>query len=188
MKKKQIVGLLLATTMCLAGCSSAAIETDTLSLLGNGTATYTIISDFSKDYYDLEELKTMAQDEVTAYGNGVQITDAVVEEGVLKFQYTFDSLSHYAGFMGTSCYQATVGQALKAGYKSDTKLTSAKDGSTVSMKEASIQECQLLVWNESVAVRCDDNVLYYSSNLTLKGKTDVVPTEGSIGPYYVVYK
>lgn len=188
MKKKQMVGLLLAATMCLSGCGNAAIKTDTLSLSGNGTATYTIISDFTKDYYNLEELTTMAQEEVLAYGSGVQITEAVVEEGMLNFQYTFDSLSHYAAFMGTSCYQATVGQALKAGYKSDTQLISAKDGSSILMKDEAIQGYQLFVWNESVAVRCDGNVLYYSSNLSTSGKRDVVPKEEAGGPYYVIYK
>ena len=188
MKKKQIVGLLLTAVMCLAGCSNAVIETDTLSLSKDGTATYTIISDFSEDYYDLEELKVMAQDEVTAYGSGVQITEAVVEEGVLNFQYAFDSLSHYAGFMETSCYQETVEQAIKAGYKADTHLASAKDGSTILMNDEKIQRHRLFVWNEAVTVRCSGNVLYYSGNLRLKGKTDVVPKEGSSGPYYVVYK
>ena len=188
MKKKQIVGLLLTAVMCLAGCSNAVIETDTLSLSKDGTATYTIISDFSEDYYDLEELKVMAQDEVTAYGSGVQITEAVVEEGVLNFQYTFDTLSHYAGFMETSCYQETVEQAIKAGYKADTHLASAKDGSTILMNDEKIQRHRLFVWNEAVTVRCSGNVLYYSGNLRLKGKTDVVPKEGSSGPYYVVYK
>lgn len=188
MKKKQIVGLLLTAVMCLAGCSNAVIETDTLSLSKDGTATYTIISDFSEDYYDLEELKVMAQDEVTAYGSGVQITEAVVEEGILNFQYAFDSLSHYAGFMETSCYQETVEQAIKAGYKADTHLASAKDGSTILMNDEKIQRHRLFVWNEAVTVRCSGNVLYYSGNLRLKGKTDVVPKEGSSGPYYVVYK
>lgn len=188
MKKKQIVGLLLTAIMCLAGCGNAVIQTDTLSLLKDGTATYTIISDFSEDYYDLEELKVMAQEEVTAYGSGVQITEAVVEEGVLNFQYTFDTLSHYAGFMETACYQSTVEQAIKAGYKSDTHLASAKDGNTILMNDEKIQRHQLFVWNEAVAVRCSGNVLYYSGNLKLKGKTDVVPKEGSSGPYYVVYK
>ena len=188
MKKKQIVGLLLTAVMCLAGCGNAVIQTDTLSLLKDGTATYTIISDFSEDYYDLEELKVMAQEEVTAYGSGVQITEAVVEEGVLNFQYTFDTLSHYAGFMENACYQSTVEQAIKAGYKSDTHLASAKDGNTILMNDERIQRHQLFVWNEAVTVRCSGNVLYYSGNLKLKGKTDVVPKEGSLGPYYVVYK
>ena len=188
MKKKQIVGLLLTAVMCLAGCDNAVIQTDTLSLSKDGTATYTIISDFSEDYYDLEELKVMAQEEVTAYGSGVQITEAVVEEGVLNFQYAFDPLSHYAGFMETTCYQGAVEQAIKAGYKSDTHLASAKDGSTILMNDERIQRHQLFVWNEAVTVRCSGNVLYYSGNLKPNGKTDVVPKEGSSGPYYVVYK
>ena len=188
MKRKPIIGLLVAAILCLTGCGSTVIETDTLTLSDNGTATYTIISDFSEAYYDLEELKSMAQAEVTAYGTGVTITGAVVEEGVLNFQYTFDSLSHYAAFMQTSCYHAMVSQALKEGYKPDTKLYSAKDGSSIQMNDKSLSDYQLFVWNESVAVRCDGNVLYHSSNLTTNGKKDVQPAENSTGPYYVIYK
>lgn len=188
MKKKQIIGLLLVAMMCLTGCSEAVIETDTLSLSGNGTATYTIISDFSKDYYDLEELKEMAQEEVLAYGTGVQITEAIVENGKLNFQYTFDSLAHYTGFMETTCYQSSVEQALKNGYKSDTQLFSAKDGNTILMNDSSIQDYKLFVWNESVAVRCNGTVLYCSGNLSASGKTDAIPKEGANGPYYVIYK
>ena len=174
--------------MCLAGCGNAAIKTDTLSLLKDGTATYTIVSDFSEDYYDLEELKMMAQEEVTAYGSGVQITEAMVEEGVLHFQYDFESLSHYAGFMETTCYQGTVEQVIKNGYKPDAQLTSAKDESIVLMSDEAVQECQVFIWNEEVAVRCSSKVLYYSGNLKLNGRTDVIPKEGSSGPYYVAFK
>ena len=190
MKKNQILGLLLAVVLVLAGCgSSAEIKVDTLSILADGAATYTIVSDFSESYYNVEELKMMAQKEVDAYGTGVHITGAEVANGVLNFQYTFDALSHYAKFMETSCYKSTVANALTNGYKADTKLTSAKNsGSTVSMNDESIRTRNLFVWNESVAVRCDGNVLYYSENLSMINKTDVQPKEGSVGPYYVVCK
>ena len=188
MKKTRILGLLFAVVLCIVGCgSSAEIKVDTLSISGNGAATYTIISDFSEPYYNLEELKSMAQKEVEAYGTGVQISSAEVTDGVLKFQYTFDSLSHYSRFMETSCYQGTVAAALANGYKADTKLTSAKGGS-LTMSDSSIRERNLFIWNEEVAVRCDGSVVCYSENLSLSGKTDVQPKEGSVGPYYVVYK
>lgn len=188
MKRKPIIALLLAAILCLTGCGSTVIETDTLTLLEDGTATYTIISDFTEDYYDLEELKRMAQEEVTAYGAGVTITQALVEEGVLNFQYTFESLSHYAAFMQTACYHAKVSQALKDGYKSDTMLYSAKDGSEIQMNDKSLSGYNLFVWNEAVAVRCDGNVLYHSANVSVKGKKDVQPVADSTGPYYVIYK
>ena len=190
MKKNRILGLWLVMVLFLAGCgSSTAIQVDTLSISDAGTATYTIISEFSKTYYDVEELKNMAQKEVEAYGSGVQISSVEVTNGVLNFQYTFDSLSHYAKFMDTSCYKSTVAGALSNGYKADTKLVSAKNSSsTVNMNDSSIRERNLFIWNEDVAVRCDGNVLYFSENLSLKGKTDVQPKEGSTGPYYVVYK
>lgn len=188
MKKKQIAGLLLAVMMCLTGCSGGTIETDTLSLSKDGTATYTIISDFSEDYYNLDELKEMAEEEIAEYGSGVQITEAVVEEGVLNFQYAFDSISHYAGFMGTTCYQGTVEQALRAGYKTSTMLTSAKNGSSIQINDSGLGAYHLFIWNEQVAVRCTGDVLYYSSNLKTSGKRDVIPTEESTGPYYVIYK
>ena len=190
MKKNQILWLFLAVVLCLAGCGSieTEIKVNTLGISDDGTATYTIVSDFSQPYYDVDELKEMAQEEIDTYGTGVQIGSAVVTDGVLNFQYTFTSLSHYAKFMETSCYQATVTAALSNGYRADTKLISAKNGSTTTMNDASIRQRNLFVWNEDVAVRCDGNVLYYSENLSLTGKTDVQPLEGSVGPYYVVYK
>ncbi len=189
MKKKTMVGLILAVVMCLAGCGSTSeIKTDTLSISGEGSATYTIISDFSDPSYDLNELLQMAQGEVQEYGTGVQITEAAVEEGVLHFVYNFHSLSDYAEFMDTSCFYGTVAQALKEGFKADTKLLAAKDGSSVSIGGEELGKYQLFVWNEEVAVRCDGKVLYYSDNLKLDGKNDVKPAEEALGPYYVIYK
>ena len=188
MKKKLIIGLLLASMMSLTGCSRVPIERDTLSLSKDGTATYTIISDFSEYYYDLEELKEMAAEEITQYGTGVQITEAVVEEGVLTFVYSFDTLSDYASFMNTKCFQGTVEKAMKEGYKQDTVLTSVKDGHTIQVKDLGTGSYQMFIWNENVAVRCNGNVLYYSSNLSVSGKRDVVPLAESAGPYYVIYK
>ena len=188
MKKKTIVGLILGTAMCLTGCGEAVIETDTLSISRDGNALYTIISDFSDPAYDLNELLSMAQEEVQDYGTGVQITNAVVEEGILNFNYAFDSLSDYAEFMDTSCFHGTVAQALQEGFKSGTELLSAKGGSTVTIGDEALQKYQLFVWNEEVAVRCDGNVLYYSENLKLTGKKDVQPAGESTGPYYVIYK
>ncbi len=187
MKKKFILGLLLSAILGLAGCGSRVIETDTLSLSKDGTASYTIVSDFSKPYYDLEELKTMAAREIAQYGSGVQISEAIVEEGTLHFSYTFDTLSGYAGFMETSCYQGTVAQALREGYKSDTVLNAVK-GSKVTMKDLDNDKHHLFIWNESIAVRCTGNVLYFSDNLSTSGKKDVVPKGDSTGPYYVIYK
>lgn len=188
MNKKQLVVFLTAVVLCLAGCGSTVTDTDTLSVKKDGSAVYTIVSDFPEAYYDLEELKEMAEAEVSAYGAGVQITEAAVEEEVLHFQYAFTSLTDYASFMETACYHGTVGQALSAGYKADTVLTSAKDGGSKKISNDALKDYQLFIWNEPVAVRVDGKVLYYSSNLTVKNKTDVAPNAEAAGPYYVIYK
>jgi len=188
MKKMTIVVIALVAAMCLAGCSEVAIERDTLSILEDGTASYTIISDFSDPSYNLNELLDMAQEEVQNYGDGVVITEAVVEKGVLNFVYTFGSLSDYADFMSTSCFYGTVAQALQEGFKSDTQLISAKDRSTVSIGSDKLKKYRLFVWNEAVSVRCDGNVLYHSANLKVSDKTDVHPASDAAGPYYVIFK
>ena len=190
MKKGRILAFLVLLIFCMTGCGNddPAIEKDTLSVFRKGTASYTIISEFAESYYDVEELKNMAQEEINTYGVGVEISNAEVKDGLLNFQYTFTSLAHYAGFMKTSCYQGTVSSALSNGYKSDTRLVSAKNTSTIAMNDKSIQDRHLFVWNETINVRCDGDVLYYSENLTLINKTDVQPKDGSAGPYYVVYK
>lgn len=189
MKKKPYILLALSAAICLTGCGSeAAIETDTLALSKSGTAAYSILSDFSKDYYDLEELKALAEEEITEYGTGVSISQANVEEGMLHFQYTFDTLSDYASFMDTRCYSATVAKALKDGYKSTTEVVSVKDGTVKTLGDEKLSEYHLFIWNEDIAVRCSGKVLYHSSNLTLLNKTDVQPVEDATGPYYVIYK
>lgn len=188
MKRKQIVGLIVAAAMCFGGCGSAEVTRDTLVMNPGGNLTYTIISDFTDPAYDLDELTQLAQQEVTGYGQGVQISSAVVEEGILTFRYTFDSFAHYAAFMDTSCYQSSVAEALRNGYKQDTKLISAKDGKSVALKELAIEGYKLFIWNEKIPVKCDGRVLYYSSNLKLTGKKEVAPKEDVIGTYYVIYK
>ena len=190
MKRNRILGLMLLMILLLVGCgNSAEVKENTLILSDEENVSYVIISDFSEPYYNLDELKVMAQKEIDTYGSGVQIGSTEVTDGVLNFQYVFDSLSHYAKFMETSCYKSSVSNALANGYKADTKLVSAKNSSsTITMNDRSIGERNLFVWNENIAARCDGNVLYYSENLTLTGKTDVKPKDGSVGPYYVVYK
>ena len=189
MKKGRILAVLLLLIFCMTGCGNdPVIEKDTLSVFRKGTASYTIISEFAEPYYNVEELKAMAQKEIDTYGAGVEISNAEVQNGILNFQYTFASLAHYSGFMKTSCYQGTVTAALANGYKSDTRLISAKGENTITMNEKSIRERNLFVWNEAINVRCDGNVLCYSENLSLINKTDVQPKDGSTGPYYVVYK
>lgn len=189
MKKQPYILLALSTVLCLIGCGrEAALETDTLALSKSGTAAYSILSDFSKDYYDLEELKALAAEEIAEYGTGVLVSQANVEEGVLHFQYTFDTLSDYAAFMDTKCYNATVSKALKDGYRSTTEVLSVKDGTVKTLGDETLGEYHLFIWNEDIAVRCTGRVLYHSSNLTALNKTDVQPVEGSAGPYYVIYK
>lgn len=189
MKKKAYILLTLSAVICLTGCGSgAAIETDTLALSKSGTAAYSILSDFSKDYYDLEELKALAEEEIAEYGTGVSVSEASVEEGILHFQYTFDTLSDYASFMDTKCYNATVSTALKNGYKSTTEVCSVKDGTVKTLGDETLGDYHLFIWNEDIAVRCTGKVLYHSENLTLLNKTDVQPVEDATGPYYVIYK
>lgn len=189
MKKRTVAGLILAAAIgCLSGCGTADIDRDTLSLSKEGTATYTILTDFSEPEYDLEELMDMAEAEVTAYGAGVEITKSDLEEGRLHFEYTFDSLRDYADFMDTSCYMGTVAQAGQNRYHLSAQMTSVKDGREYAIDVESMGDYNIFIWSEAVAVRCDGEVLYYSSNLEAVSKVDAAPLSDSTGPYYVIYK
>lgn len=186
--KKTFAWLVVAVSICLTGCSEKIIQRDTLSLLEDGKASYTIVTDFSDPSYNLNELLDMARDELSDYGAGVSITEAVVENGVLRFVYTFDSLSVYADFMDTSCFYGTVSQALKEGFKPDTQLYSVKDYKAVNIGNQKLKKLKLLVWNENISVRAEGNVLYHSENLKVTDKTDAHPITNAEGPYYVIFK
>ena len=72
---KRIEGILVSICLLfvfLTGCGEVSLQSGTnLQLEKDGSVMVTYIEEFSSDYYDLEELKKMNEEEVNAYNTKV---------------------------------------------------------------------------------------------------------------------
>lgn len=192
MKTKYILTALLAAAVVMMwGCTTASLEAvsqDTIELKDDQSLTYTIVTDFDEDYYDVDELTAMAEEETEKSGLGIRVGSAFVTDDVISFTYEMDSADDYQTFMETSCYLGTIATALSDSYKLQVTVTSVKDQTQSILADVSHTGYSLFIWNEIIAVRCPGKVMYYSTNLELTDDYDVVPAADSTGPYFVVYK
>ncbi|MCD7738549.1 MAG: hypothetical protein LUH58_05865 [Lachnospiraceae bacterium] len=192
MKTRPVLAALLAAIVLItSGCgtvSQEAVSQDTIELAKDGSLNYTIVADFDETYYDVDELKDMAEEETLDSGLGIRVGSAEVTDSVLSFTYEIDSAADYQTFMETSCYLGTIASAFSDSYKLQVTVTSVKDQSQLTLADVSHTDYSLFIWNEIIAVRCPGKVMYYSTNLELTDDYDVVPVSDSTGPYFVVYR
>lgn len=195
----------LLMTGLFAGCGkSLEADRDTVYIQKKGTVIGAAISDFDKDYYDEEELKTFVDEKVQQYQdahgkNSVKIDDFSVEEGVAKLYIKYGSYEDYQEFNDVTLFSGTVPQALAAGYKFDAEFTEIKDGKAggnVDNKTVVDTDYKVVILSEKVDVKVDGTIQYMSSEYTtLKDKDTVsiqLPEEVEDGEelslVYVVYK
>ena len=206
-KLKQAARLTALLSLCfimLAGCGRsgvpAAITVPTISVSDKGAVTSYLVSDFDKDYYDIDELHSMAEEEAAQYNsshNAPQDSPYVSVESVemasdksaravvtMKFKNT----EAYGGFNGTTLYYGTIAQAHEEGFDLDVELVSVKDGASVGRKEIyDMSARHILIINEKLNVVCPKKPLYISKGAVLNsdGTVDLTQTEGSA---YIILK
>lgn len=206
-KLKQAARLTALLSLCvimLAGCgrsgAPAAITVPTISVSDKGAVTSYLVSDFDKDYYDIEELDSMAKEEAAQFNsshNAVPDSPFVSVESVemasdgsarAVVTMKFKDAESYGEFSGTTLYYGTIAQAHEEGYDLDVELVSAKDGASIGRKEIyDMSTRHILILNEKVNVVCPKKPLYISKGAVIgsDGTVDLTQTEGSA---YIILK
>lgn len=123
--------MLTAGFLFLAGCGGAAKVPDTvkqnsLIIRKDGSVTAHIVDVFDKDYYKLEDLSLMAQNEVARYNKDRQgENNAVTLLNIGKVEdsansvivsYEFQNAQTYTDYTDNILFYGTVEEAVKAGY------------------------------------------------------------------------
>lgn len=179
---------MLLTTVLLAGCGSVAKapeETVQNSLIidKDGTVVSHMVDVFDKSYYDLEELKQMAVEEIAAYNTANQVgTTAPVSLKEVKktpssmavVSYNYDSLATYGDYNNRTCFYGTVEEAKAAGYNFDVlnqvMFNANADNSIVSsqLNESKMQKKHVILLDEKTLVYCPYKVYYTSENAVVR--------------------
>lgn len=195
-RKQRLAVLLVAilAVLTLAGCGGAelpeAVEQSSLQISSKGMVTSWLVSDFDKDYYNVNELTSMAVDEAITYNLAHPLEDgreAVVVETAETFSggkkvrlgMSYVDCDTYADYNGEILFYGTVAEAVQRGYDFNTRVKSvAEDGEALSGTDIKLDGSkQLLITNARTNVYCPRKVTYVSEQVTLNSDGSVNTTQ-----------
>lgn len=173
MKKVGILtALLLVMTLCACGGQNPEkIGSTTVYVMNDGSIEATYVEDFSQPQYDMEELQTMADEEILAYNTKVgedkiAMTFFEVEGNIAKMQMTFTDDEAYREFNNEIVFVGTVAEALEEGYDLNVSLSNPLDAEDVIGEHEllEMQDSNIVIVENAVRVRIESKILYMSTD------------------------
>lgn len=188
--KKIIAWTVACLSLCamFTGCgtgkdANVPIISNTLEVTADGHLIAYIVEDFDKDYYDINELKTMVDQEVAAYNQAkaalvneagqspiTVINVMMAEDGSKKavVELDFANAAVYTDYMGVEAFWGTVAQAVEKGYVLDGMLKSVKnDEPFIGETLKKSQDNMILIIKDAVTVRTYNTVQFLSKNASI---------------------
>lgn len=194
---KQIL-MIIAAACLMSGCGSvgkSAPEGNSVCIQKNGEITQTIVEQFERNYYDVEELKAMMQDKIALFSDGAEniVCESVEEtDGNIVVKMVYKSGTDYTDFNNRELFCGTVAQAYAQGYS--LKNIQSENGTDIGDEEiAALSDNHILIIQtaaaEELRVNVYDKILYTSGNVTVSGKKDaVIPTGEEEALSYIVFQ
>ncbi len=179
--KRMAAAAVLACALILTGCGKEKTpEMDTVSIQTDGSIRQTIIGQFEKHYYDVDELSSMAKEKAGRYSDGAEeiVCESVEnQDGKIVIQMVYQSGEDYTRFNNREFFCGTVAEACAQGYSFGGMV--GKDGDSIAEDEiTSAGDNQVVIVQTKPGEELDVNVyrkiLYVSGDITRSGKTDAV--------------
>lgn len=188
---KRIEGVWISICLLLlflTGCGEVTLQSGTnLELERDGGVMVTYIEEFPSDYYDLDELIQMNQEEVDAYNtkagrNAVEIISTETDGNTVTLSMHYKKVDDYGNMNGGFMYHGTVAQGQNAGYHFDDSFVDAKTGEKAAVMDwENLQDHHLIVAkgpteDYSAAIHTYKKIVYATENVTVSedGKTAVI--------------
>ena len=176
MRKLRTVLLLgcMASFICACGLGNK-VDTNTVAFDKNGEVTETIVEDFSQPYYDIEELKTDIQAEISQYNAKAGSEDAVelgdvelTDEKVIYVEMEFKSSADYKAFNEKELFWGTVADAYGAGYEFASMRDVSQEGIVLSAKDVLEKgDMHIVILEEAQQVIVPGKIAYTSDGVSL---------------------
>lgn len=180
--RRMIAGLLFGVAI-LTGCGGGAkvpdtVESSSLIIEKDGQITAHVVDTFDKDYYDLDGLKDMAEEDLKNF-NDAQSSDAAVtlervemvpESSDVVVTYRFPGTDAYGKFTGSNLYFGTIGEAADAGYDFDGinqmlfSVTGDKSMVSSDLLKSGMDKKHVILLEEGTRVYCPYKVALISEN------------------------
>ncbi len=170
------VSILITVFLMFALCACAEqkpedIGTTTVYVRNDGSIIATYVEDFSQSYYDMAELQSDTEANITSYnasnGEGkVEMTFFAVEGNVAKMQMEFADAKTYTDYIGEDVFCGTVAEALEQGYELKFSLHNPANADDVIGEHEllAMQDSNIIIVENALRVRSESKILYMSSD------------------------
>lgn len=185
----------LFIVFALSACSEAKEEEyaeTTLRVEKKGKVHETIVSSFTKDYYDLNELTGEFTKSVSDYNTSIGSEEIKLGDIKLKGSDVFVDLnftgpSDYESFIGEKLFVGTIGEAYDNGYTMDVTLKGVENGDKISKVQImGMPDKTIIILSEHVRVKTFRDIAYVSANVDVIGERDARVLSESDGLAYIV--
>lgn len=170
--------LWVMTAACvLTGCGQLnAADANRLSVKKDGSIEQTIVEQFERNYYDINELKAMAEEKIAQSDlDDKEIVCNEMEEknGKVIVKMTYQTGDAYTNFNHRELFYGTVAEAADRGYSFRDAVT--KEGTDISTEQlAEVSDKYVVVLQtkeeEDMEVEVYGKILYTSGNVLLSDK------------------
>lgn len=196
MIKKITIIFAVFVSILLAGCASDEedYEETTLTVQKRGKVSESIVESFSKDYYDIEELKGEFTRSVDDYNNAIGGEEIKLKKIELKDQKVYVDLdftgpSDYESFVGESLFVGTISDAYDNGYSMDVVLKGVDAGDKISKVQImGMKDSNIVILSEHVRVNTYRDIAYVSANVDLIDERSARVLSESDGLAYLILK
>ena len=167
------------TILGLTACGKETVGVSTVSVDKTGKVSSVLYENFDKDYYSLDELKAMADEEISGYNSEydeprITLSDLQIfeEESVVKLSMDFESASDYSYYNQVDMFYGTVEEARTAGYNINLNLVDANgdkiDPSIIDQNP----DRHIIITSDRTNLKTPYNIQYMSMGVTCPAKKE----------------
>jgi len=197
MKRSIICIICITIALMIAGCNEETLTfaEPTLEVSKKGEISQTIVENFDKTYYDIQELQNYMNAAINECNASlgdkgeVSLKDVHVEDGKVFATIDFDSMEAIESFNGEKYFYGSVNDAYDAGYSLDISMKSVSDGSVIGKTEVmEMKKKHILIVPDSGIIKTGYKILYVSAaGEAIDDKTVRVSSDAD-GLVYIVMK
>ena len=194
--KTKIVLLCISVAILLGGCLEKEDDyaETTLKLQKRGHVSESIVENFDKDYYNLEELKGEFTQMIGAYNDSIgseeiKLKKIELKDSLVYVDIDFNGPSDYESFVGEKLFVGTIGDAYDNGYTMDVVLKGTEKGDKIEkIQIMGMPERTVIILSEHVRVKTFKDIAYVSANVDLIDSDEARVLSESDGLAYIVLK
>ena len=196
MKKGILAIIILLAAASLFACAPAEeeYEESTLTVRKRGKVTEKIIDSFSKDYYDIEELKGEFATSISEYndkigGDEIKLKKIELRDSKVYVDLEFKGPSDYESFVGHTLFVGTISDAYDNGYSMDVTLKGVDAGNKIGKVQImGMKDKNIVILSEHVRVRTFEDIAYVSANVEVIDSRQARVLSESDGLAYLILK